>query len=354
MQLAVPSVVILFNFIPLISARGKPIDIFNQAGKGDITQLRAPAQKNDKRMYNALHKYSNLKWQIKESDGTYVIPYIITGRYDSSEKATIAEAMRRIQRNTCIRFKPRTTERDYIDIQNQKGEGCYTNVGRVGGRGVLMLEANSQETCMEPEIVLHELMHVIGLWHEHMRADRDKYIKVLYQNIPQNYWSQFEKVTSQEATTYGIPYDYRSVMHYGKKAFAFPGKISMQTTDPKFQDVIGHQKDASPNDYRKICKIYGCSTCAGGKVDLEDQGGQDGRDKGDDDHDSVTEVPIVIPTGGNCVDTMGSFCRTMAKVGMLDCGYFGRRHCCATCSAQSSKWIDPFEGFDSFFRRFRF
>ncbi|VDO32310.1 unnamed protein product [Haemonchus placei] len=84
-------------------------------------------------------------------------------------------------------------------------------------------------------------------------------------------------------------------MHYGKKAFAFPGKISMQTTDPKFQDVIGHQKDASPNDYRKICKIYGCSTCAGGKVDLEDKEGQGSRDKdGDDDHDSVTEETVWI------------------------------------------------------------
>ncbi|KAK6047603.1 astacin [Cooperia oncophora] len=224
--------------------------------------------------------------------------------------------MKRIHKNTCLRFRPRTTEKDYIDIRNQRGEGCYTSVGRVGGRGILMLEANAQETCIEPQIVLHELMHVIGLWHEHMRADRDKYIKVLYHNIPENYWSQFEKVTSYEATTYNVPYDYKSVMHYGKRAFAYPGRISMKTVDPKYQDVIGRQKDASPNDYRKICQIYGCSTCMGGKTDESGKGGKPDQSGGDgktdqsggdeenndyedvEDGDEVTQVPIVTPPHG--------------------------------------------------------
>ncbi|PIO74148.1 hypothetical protein TELCIR_03846 [Teladorsagia circumcincta] len=119
-------------------------------------------------------------------------------------------------------------------------------------------------------------------------------------------------------------------------------------------DVIGRSKDATPNDYRKICEIYGCGTCMGGKTDLES--GEDNHGFEDDGgHDPVTEVPIVTPPPrGRCVDSLGSFCQTMARVGMLDCGYFGRRHCCATCAAESEKWTDPFDGFTSFFRRFRF
>lgn len=40
-------------------------------------------------------------------------------------------------------------------------------------------------TCLQkgPGIVLHELMHVLGFWHEHARADRDSYIRVNWNEI---------------------------------------------------------------------------------------------------------------------------------------------------------------------------
>lgn len=40
-------------------------------------------------------------------------------------------------------------------------------------------------TCLQKGrgIVLHELMHVLGFWHEHTRADRDRYIRVNWNEI---------------------------------------------------------------------------------------------------------------------------------------------------------------------------
>ncbi|VDN23548.1 unnamed protein product [Gongylonema pulchrum] len=108
--------------------------------------------------------------------------------------------MSAIEKNTCIRLRKRSRESSFLDLRNVYGEGCYTSVGRLPGRNVVMLEANNQATCMEYDIVLHELLHAVGLWHEHMRSDRDQFIK----------------------------------------------------------DIIGKARDASASDYYKVCAIYNC------------------------------------------------------------------------------------------------
>lgn len=43
-----------------------------------------------------------------------------------------------------------------------------------------------------------------------------------------------------DSTTYGVKYDYHSVMHYAKDAFASaPGKITMETVDKQYQVIDG-------------------------------------------------------------------------------------------------------------------
>ncbi|ETN68440.1 astacin [Necator americanus] len=121
--------------------------------------------------------------------------------------------MKKIDENTCIRFKPRkSSEEDYVDIQNNLAEGC-----------------------MQLDSVIHELLHVLGLWHEHMRADRDEHIKVHQKNIQLGFKNQFAKMMAPDAATYGVPYDYLSIMHYPKDANAVPGTITIETLDPKYQ-----------------------------------------------------------------------------------------------------------------------
>uniref|UniRef100_A0A915CQJ8 Metalloendopeptidase n=1 Tax=Ditylenchus dipsaci TaxID=166011 RepID=A0A915CQJ8_9BILA len=216
-------------------------------------------------MRNALKPSSPNKWtRYINARGQFVIPYIFGGSFDAGEHATIAKAMLAISQNTCIKFQKRAGEADFVELKNERGEGCYTTVGRVPGKNVVMLETNNIATCLEFDIVVHELMHTIGLWHEQMRYDRDDYIKIHFENIAPVYYTQFEKISSADSTTYGIKYDYESVMHYAKDAFASaPGKITMETLNKEFQDVIGKVTDAAPSDYFKICNIYSCKKCMG-------------------------------------------------------------------------------------------
>lgn len=45
---------------------------------------------------------------------------------------------------------------------------CYSQVGKTGGKQEISLGRG----CLYHEIVLHELMHSIGAWHEHSRAGK--------------------------------------------------------------------------------------------------------------------------------------------------------------------------------------
>ncbi|KAK6726492.1 hypothetical protein RB195_004675 [Necator americanus] len=175
-------------------------------------------------MRNALPPKSPLKWNnLRKEDKKFIVPYTITGSYSSEEINVIYDAMKSIDRNTCIRFRPRSSEaeEDYVDIQNGLGEG---------GTGSIC-----PSRCMKYDVVIHELLHVLGLWHEHMREDRDQYVKVHNENIKDGYQNQFGKILPSDAYTYGVPYDYLSIMHYEKNAFAKPGTITLETLDGKYQ-----------------------------------------------------------------------------------------------------------------------
>ncbi len=65
-------------------------------------------------------------------------------------------------------------------------------------------------------MLLHEIGHLIGLYHEQTRLDRDTYIEVIWSEIVQGQEHNFEKRTVGEVDSRSVPYDYKSIMHYGK------------------------------------------------------------------------------------------------------------------------------------------
>ena len=70
----------------------------------------------------------------------------------------------------------------------------------------------------EGTLLIHELGHAIGLQHESQRSDRDMYLTIYENNIREKMHKNFVKLRSEDYENYRLemPYDFLSVMHYGK------------------------------------------------------------------------------------------------------------------------------------------
>ena len=72
--------------------------------------------------------------------------------------------------------------------------------------------------CWFEDTVVHEFIHAFGFHHEQVRPDRDNYVEIVYENIPQDKVNNFNLFTGSR--TFGVQYDGFSVMHYTSKAFS--------------------------------------------------------------------------------------------------------------------------------------
>ena len=56
---------------------------------------------------------------------------------------------------------------------------CFSITGKSGGKQNLSLGKG----CGKKGVVIHELLHALGMMHEHCRADRDQFIRINFDNI---------------------------------------------------------------------------------------------------------------------------------------------------------------------------
>ncbi|XP_077585760.1 high choriolytic enzyme 1-like [Stigmatopora nigra] len=192
--------------------------------------------------------YQTCRWN-KNSKGQVTVPYVLSPEFTGRAKRKIEMAMAGFHSSTCVRFVPRRSESDYISVENKAG--CYSLLGMQGGRQVLSLNINS---CLYHGIIQHELNHVLGFHHEQNRSDRDKYIRINWENIDPNLGHNFRKKDTDNLNT---PYDYSSIMHYGKNYFSTNERATI-TPIPDDRVPIGQRQGLSNWDIRRINMLYDC------------------------------------------------------------------------------------------------
>ncbi|XP_037326612.1 high choriolytic enzyme 1-like isoform X4 [Pungitius pungitius] len=187
-------------------------------------------------------------WQ-KASNGLVTIPFIISSEFTDAEKQIIYTALKSFHTGTCIRFVPRGNENDHISIEN--GVGCFSSLGRTGGRHIVSI---NRQGCVYHGIVQHEINHALGFNHEQNRSDRDSYVRINWENIDPPMAYNFQK---QDTNNLNSPYDYSSVMHYGKKAFSNNERDTI-TPIPNENSQIGQRVGMSYWDITRINLLYEC------------------------------------------------------------------------------------------------
>uniref|UniRef100_A0AC34RHA3 Metalloendopeptidase n=1 Tax=Panagrolaimus sp. JU765 TaxID=591449 RepID=A0AC34RHA3_9BILA len=161
---------------------------------------------------------------------------------------------------TCVKFRPKQKTDQYF-VKIIRGDGCWSYVGMQPDLIQQGQELSLGDECWRRGIIVHELNHVIGFFHEHSRFDRDAYIYLNFTNIQKNRIRQFDQRPRQKVDEIGV-YDLYSIMHYEQNAFAVDKRAP--TIIPKMKHAkineMGQRKYLSPTDVAKILVLYNCSS----------------------------------------------------------------------------------------------
>ncbi|MBC7778754.1 MAG: hypothetical protein H7125_01500, partial [Proteobacteria bacterium] len=107
-----------------------------------------------------------------------LVPYTVV----QPLRNAVNQAIEHFRVNTRIRFVERTAGNagqfpNWVSFEQR--DGCWSQVGMRGGMQVISLGAG----CESLGVVVHEICHALGLWHEQSREDRDGNVRIVWANI---------------------------------------------------------------------------------------------------------------------------------------------------------------------------
>ncbi len=196
---------------------------------------------------------AGLRTGLPWANGRFVYEFSPELEQDEQKTAEFEAVCRSLLNNTalhCVRHSDTVAMNDTDYVYVVDGIGDVSFVGRQGGRQIMgVLSWNN------PIIVAHEIKHALGWGHEQQHPDRDRFVDILFDNIPPE---DQENFLIYDAGNEG-PYDFDSIMHYYPTDFALPTKKSIRVKPAyrKYQSAIGQRDHLSATDLREIQEFYG-------------------------------------------------------------------------------------------------
>jgi hypothetical protein len=162
-----------------------------------------------------------------------------------------------------VQWNERTTQTTYvlITLSGTGGQGEVNTIGYPSNPGQVALDCN---TDCSVTTLLHEMGHIIGLYHEQTRTDRDSYVSVNYNNVIKGTWVSDFSINTQNQQLL-TPYDYASVMQYPSSVDSSNGGPVIETIPAgiPLQGVQGlpgaGNQDYSAADKEAVGRLYGAA-----------------------------------------------------------------------------------------------
>jgi len=207
-------------------------------------------------------KYNGNKWPMP-------ITWTTDGQFSSGDVAKIRTALGLITKAApCITFKEVSSapsSGNYIIYQSAGQGSCqgaaYVSMMR-GENGISMdvsgcVGIGPKGQDFSNMIITHETLHNLGLDHEQSRNDRDKYLSINMNNVAPNDQHNFQ--INPAGTSYGVPFNYLSIMMYGTETLAINRNVCSicpLTNVAANTAAMGNQNYLQSTDTQYLQKMY--------------------------------------------------------------------------------------------------
>lgn len=192
-------------------------------------------------------RYHNYLWP------NGIVYYQIKAGFSKVKRDQINAAINHWRNKTPLRFVKRATGEHVLF--KPSSSSCSADLGYYPGR---IRAVNVSSSCKRGNLI-HEIGHVMGLLHEHVRCDRGDHVKIVWDNIERDRKDNFyKKCFTENGAIFGVGYtnyDYGSIMHYGAYAFSKNGKRTIKKRI-KSGPAIGQRDKLSVKDLRGVKRRY--------------------------------------------------------------------------------------------------
>ncbi len=243
---------ITYAWVPGTNGTGKAIY------QGDILLENVQAKPNPPGQNSVGIAFPQYLWP--KVGNIYQVPYTIDSQ--SGDVANIQTAISQFNStfSGVIEFVQHSTETNYVDFNfdpNSNNGVCEATEGDAGIGEQFATGAGGTQNPCTVATVLHEMGHIVGVWHEQSRPDRNTYVNVNYNNVIAASRSNFDEPYDSEGVQDLTLYDYASIMEYPATSFSSNGEPCIESIPAGIP--LSNSSGYSAGDIDGILRLYGAT-----------------------------------------------------------------------------------------------